>query len=496
MTISSHTSCIMKINRDNIFNFTVSAKQTPEKDDKQKKPDQDEQRTKALIDMLEGFNFQIHTKPNYIFINEAQRLYMVPENGDMSRRHSISEKRLCERFVQSETGQFLAVYTPGTCAVLKVQEDALYKSLDDPANVYFEIAMSNLPNIRFSKSERLLVLQTRSLSIIIDLKTKQTLFSKTFQLEESFKMKSNPLLFENEASFYFFTSPSTIQLFDIARKKAKDGDEMLNISEGSSKEFKIPRGGIASSVAMTADNGLCILCLNTKVALITDDNLTPIFALELPQESFHEAQIKMSKDLQSALILFTNYLDDSGKSYYGTNRLQLINMHLGKSADVLTVRGPIHSIAWNPNSTEFIAFSGHMPAHSIIYSNFGDSRIQLGVLYANFAKWSPDSKLIAIGGFGSLDTGLSIYDSADLKVVSHVKTEQATSFKWLDDSKRFIMAILFHKLKVANCFRLYSIDGSLLLKLNFSKTQLLKVRFSSFSKLNRQILKEHNRVRD
>ena len=260
---------------------------------------------------------------------------------------------------------------------------------------------------------------------------------------------------------------------------------MPSISENYSKEFRIPKGGVASSVSLTADNGLCILCLSTKVALITDDNLTPIFAIDLPQESFHEAQIQMSKNRQCALVLFTNYLDDSGKSYYGTNRLQLINTHSGKSTDVLTVRGPIHSISWNPNSTEFVAFSGHMPAHSIIYSNFGDSRIQMGVLYANFAKWSPDSKFIAVGGFGSLDTGLSIYDSADLKIVSQVKTEQATSFKWLSDSKRFMMAILFHKLKVANCVRLYSVEGNLLLKLNFSKTQLLEVKFSSFSNLNR-----------
>jgi hypothetical protein len=469
------------INRDNIFSFTVSAPQAQKGEPGPKKPDQDEQRTRALMDVLEGFNFQIHSKPNYVLINEAQRLYMVPENGDLSRRHTVVENRLCERFVQSESGQFLAVYTPGACVVLKVQDDALYKSLDDPANIYLEVPVPAPPTMRFSKSERLLVVQTRGFSSIVDLKTKQTLFAKTFQLEESLKMKSNPLFFTNEASFFFFASPSTVQLYDIIKKKVKGGDETISISDNYSKEFKIPRGGIASSITLTKDNGLCILCLNTKVALIIDDNLNPIFALELPQESFHEAQIKMSKDFQYVLILFTNYLDDSGKSYYGTNRLQLINTHSGKSTDVLTVRGPIHSIGWNPNSSEFLAFSGHMPAHSIIYSNVGESRIQLGVLYANFAKWSPDSKFIALGGFGSLDTGLSIYDSADLKIVSQVKTEQATTFKWLSDSQRFIMAILFHKLKVANCFRLYSIDGSLLLKLNFSRTQLISVSFSNYS---------------
>jgi hypothetical protein len=476
----------MQINRDNIFNFSVA--EAPSKEADTGKADKDVGMTNTLMSMLKTFDFGISAKANYILITEKKSLYMIPENGDSSQKHTIAQARECEKFVQSMSGEYLAIYSGGSIVVQKIQENGLYKCIDDPENIYFELPVPSLSVMRFSKTEKFLVIQTRHIGHIIDINEKKTVFSKAFQLEECFKVKSNPLLLPGEQSFYFFLNPNVVQQYEISTNVSKDKKKKeFVVSESPVKEFRMPKSGLISSAVMTKEDGLFLIALQSKIALITDNNMTPFYSLDLPPDSFHEAQVKMSRNLQHALILYTNYLDDSGKSYYGTNRLQLINTYSGRHEDVVTIRGPIHSITWNPNSEEFIAFSGHMPAHSVIYSNFGDSRIQIGILYANFAKWSPDSKFIAIGGFGSLDTGVAIYESGKLDCISRTKTEQATSFKWLKDSKRFLMAILYHKLKVSNCFRLYSVEGALLMKIEFLNSQLQSVQFSHYSKLKRQL---------
>lgn len=58
--------------------------------------------------------------------------------------------------------------------------------------------------------------------------------------------------------------------------------------------------------------------------------------------------------------------DRTNQSYYGSTSLYLFDDKKCDFYEIPTYEGPIHHIAWNPNSKEFIVLSGFMPAGAVL----------------------------------------------------------------------------------------------------------------------------------
>lgn len=65
----------------------------------------------------------------------------------------------------------------------------------------------------------------------------------------------------------------------------------------------------------------------------------------------------------TSVLLMTNVdVDSSGASYYGKQSLHFVTTKGDSSMVALGKDGPIYSVEWSPNSTEFTVVYGFMPA--------------------------------------------------------------------------------------------------------------------------------------
>ena len=112
----------------------------------------------------------------------------------------------------------------------------------------------------------------------------------------------------------------------------------------------------------------------------------------------------------SSLCLGTNVLvfthtdvDATGKSYYGETSLYFLSITGNFDCRVeLNQPGPIHDVAWSPNSKEFIVVYGSMPARATLFDHRAAPMYELGTGARNTIKYSPTGRFFIIAGFGNL----------------------------------------------------------------------------------------------
>ncbi len=72
--------------------------------------------------------------------------------------------------------------------------------------------------------------------------------------------------------------------------------------------------------------------------------------------------------------------------------------------------GPIHDVAWSPDSQNFIVISGFMPATSVIYNKDCKPFYEFGKHHRNTIRYSPFSRFVMIAGFGNLSGEMDFWD--------------------------------------------------------------------------------------
>jgi len=115
------------------------------------------------------------------------------------------------------------------------------------------------------------------------------------------------------------------------------------------------------------------------------------------------------------------------KSYYGEHTLYHISLETLEFKKVLTYKGPIHDVAWNPNGKEFIVISGFMPGASVLFDSNAVPKFEFGKHHRNTIKWSPLERFIVLAGFGNLPGEMDIWDVVTLKHVGACKSNTAIS---------------------------------------------------------------------
>lgn len=79
--------------------------------------------------------------------------------------------------------------------------------------------------------------------------------------------------------------------------------------------------------------------------------------------------------------------------------------------------------------------------------------------FKNQVFYSPEDKLMALAGFGSLNGRIEIFDMEKKELVGRCTSGCSSFLKWSADGTRFLTAIIVDKLKVDHAFAIFGADG-------------------------------------
>jgi len=125
--------------------------------------------------------------------------------------------------------------------------------------------------------------------------------------------------------------------------------------------------------------------------------------------------------------------------------------------------GPIHDVSWSPSGREFAVIYGSMPNPSTtIFDSKSNTSLDLGTTSRNTLRWSPNGKLLCVGGFGNLAGQMDFWDVKNAKKVGSSTAHCASICEWAPDSRQFIAATVSPRIRVDNGYKIFKYDGTLL----------------------------------
>uniref|UniRef100_A0A663E104 Eukaryotic translation initiation factor 2A n=1 Tax=Aquila chrysaetos chrysaetos TaxID=223781 RepID=A0A663E104_AQUCH len=175
----------------------------------------------------------------------------------------------------------------------------------------------------------------------------------------------------------------------------------------------------------------------------------------LANKSFFKADkvtMLWNKKATAVLVIASTEVDKTGASYYGEQTLHYIATN-GESAVVqLPKNGPIYDVVWNPNSVEFCAVYGFMPAKATIFNLKCDPVFDFGTGPRNAAYYR----------FGNLRGQMEVWDVKNYKLISKPVASDSTYFAWCPDGEHIVTATCAPRLRVSNGYKIWHYTGSLL----------------------------------
>lgn len=145
--------------------------------------------------------------------------------------------------------------------------------------------------------------------------------------------------------------------------------------------------------------------------------------------------------------------------------------------------GPIHDVAWNPNSKEFGVTYGYMPAKTTIFNARAVAQHSFDLGPRNTILFSPHGRFVLVAGFGNLAGHMDIYDlEKDYTKVCTIQASNCTHCEWSPDGKHILTATQSPRLRVDNGIRIWHAGGGLMY--NEDMTELYHVTWRPQSTLS------------
>lgn len=193
----------------------------------------------------------------------------------------------------------------------------------------------------------------------------------------------------------------------------------------------------------------------------------PEFNSPVSQKSFFKGdkvQLKWNNAGTALIVLAQTEVDKSNQSYYGETTLYLLSVAGDFDSRIdLDKEGPVHDVAWSPNSKEFGVVYGFMPAKSVIFNVRAKAihAFQLGP--RNTISFSPHGRFCLVAGFGNMAGDVDIYDlEKNFQKVTTFQASNASICEWSPDGKALLTAITHPRLRVDNGIRIWHVSGSVM----------------------------------
>lgn len=181
-------------------------------------------------------------------------------------------------------------------------------------------------------------------------------------------------------------------------------------------------------------------------------------------KSFYKAQevtLKWSPNGTSLIIETRTDVDTSGKSYYGETGLFFLQTDGQYDCIVpLMKEGQVHDVQWDPTGRGFVVLAGAMPSSATLYDQKANPIFDFGTASRNHISWSPHGRFLCLAGFGNLAGDMDFWDRNKLKKMGSANSNSATCHTWSPDSRYFVTATTFPRLRVDNGYKIFTYDGA------------------------------------
>ena len=195
-----------------------------------------------------------------------------------------------------------------------------------------------------------------------------------------------------------------------------------------------------------------------------------------------EVQIKPSPTGHAILVWSQNFVDTTGKSYYGEHSLQYVQIYGGKNRSFVPVfDNQIQEIRWTKTGDNFIAISGLQPGTATLFDKNANPVFEFGKRYRNTVRICPFSNGILIGGFGNLAGEVDVWTLSDHVEVGNFKAYCTVGVEWSPDGNHIMTCSTFPRMKVDNEIKIYMPNGQLLCEKSYKEGELYEVMWLQHS---------------
>ena len=171
-------------------------------------------------------------------------------------------------------------------------------------------------------------------------------------------------------------------------------------------------------------------------------------------------RVKIKVSLDQKYILVNTINDNtSNKSYYGQSSIYFFEVLTGRFTKFNLPEGPVHDFNWCPDGEHFIICAGHLPSTVKFYKKNGNFEKDIAKGNFNTVKISPDSRIVALCGFGSLKGDIEFYSLKDSTLIGKNTFFCCVNFEWSQDSKYLLGGVLSTRVKVDNEYRIMKYNG-------------------------------------
>ncbi|KAG8217066.1 eukaryotic translation initiation factor eIF2A-domain-containing protein [Butyriboletus roseoflavus] len=174
------------------------------------------------------------------------------------------------------------------------------------------------------------------------------------------------------------------------------------------------------------------------------------------------AQIKWNDLGTQALVVTQTEVDNSNMSYYGETSMYLLSAAGNFDCRVtLDKEGPIHDVAWSPNSKEFGIVYGYMPAKTMLFDQRVRTLHDFGSAPHNTISFNPQCRLLFLAGFGNLAGKIDVFDRRTLNKICTIDAPNTSYCSWSPDGRFLLTATLSPRLRVDNGIKIWHASGPL-----------------------------------
>ena len=380
---------------------------------------------------------------NYrILIRDKKGAYLLHPFTSKTEKTFTIEK--CSSIIPSK--KYFGILNQGKLSIYLTKDCSLFKEFED---------LEQIAAVHFSKNDKYL-------TIIQKPKVEKNLkifdISNNFSLVNEFRSMTNPtnewpqIKFSNDEKYIYFLNKSTLEIYDENKNFVSKMENIFGYEDIQLDDKHL----LVVSTFIMKESG----------KKEKKDYLFAIYDfkdLSKPTKTISTSltdRVKIKSSLDQKYILVNTINDNtSNKSYYGQSTIYFYEVLTGKFTKFNLPEGPVHDFNWCPDGEHFIICAGHLPSTVKYYKKNGTFEKDIAKGNFNNVKISPDSRIVALCGFGSLKGDIEFYNLKDFSLIGKNIFFCCVNFEWSQDSKYLLGGVLSTRVKVDNEYRIMKYNG-------------------------------------
>ena len=380
---------------------------------------------------------------NYrVLIRDKKGAYLLyPFTSKTEKKFTIEQ---CSSIIPSK--KYFGILNQGKLSLYLTKDCSLFKEFED---------LNQIAAVHFSQNDKYLTVIQKP---AVEKNLKIFDLTNNCSLINEFRSQTHPnnewpqIKFSHDEKYIYFHNRTTLEIYDENKNCINKMENVLGYEDIQVDDKHLL---VASTVA-----------LKEKSKKEKKDYFFAIYDfkdLSKPSKTINTSltdrvKLKVSSDQKYILI---NTINDntSNKSYYGQSSIYFFEVLTGKFTKFNLPEGPIHDFNWCPDGEHFMICAGHLPSTVKYYKKDGTFEKDIAKGNFNTIKISPDSRIVALCGFGSLKGDIELYSLKDFSIIGKNIFFCCVNFEWSQDSKYILGGVLSTRVKVDNEYRIMKYNG-------------------------------------